>query len=95
MAELTQAQKDLLEQIAGLTCNPGGAINIRANGELAMRQVTENINIVSKQDKPGIDITIESTCQGETMYIPVVVDESGRKDVVYNDFFIKEGYLLF
>ena len=91
MAELTQAQKDLLEQIAGLTCNPGGAINIRANGELAMRQVTENINIVSKQDKPGIDITIESTCQGETMYIPVVVDESGRKDVVYNDFYIKEG----
>lgn len=91
MAELTQAQKDLLEQIAGLTCNPGGAINIRANGELAMRQVTDNINIVSKQDKPGIDITIESTCQGETMYIPVVVDESGRKDVVYNDFYIKEG----
>lgn len=91
MAEFTQAQKDLLEQIAGLTCNPGGAINIRANGELAMRQVTENINIVSKQDKPGIDITIESTCQGETMYIPVVVDESGRKDVVYNDFYIKEG----
>lgn len=91
MAEFTQAQKDLLEQIAGLTCNPGGAINIRANGELAVRQVTDNINIVSKQDKPGIDITIESTCQGETMYIPVVVDESGRKDVVYNDFFIKEG----
>ena len=91
MAEFTQAQKDLLEQIAGLTCNPGGAINIRANGELAMRQVTDNINIVSKQDKPGIDITIESTCQGETMYIPVVVDESGRKDVVYNDFFVKAG----
>lgn len=91
MAEFTDAQKELLEQIAGLNCMPGGAINIRANGELAVRQVTDNINIVSKQDKPGIDITVESTCQGETMYIPVVVDESGRKDVVYNDFFIKEG----
>ena len=91
MAEFTDAQKELLEQIAGLNCMPGGAINIRANGELAVRQVTDNINIVSKQDKPGIDITVESTCQGETMYIPVVVDESGRKDVVYNDFFIREG----
>ena len=92
MAELTKAQKDLLETLTGLTsCNPGGAINIRANGELAVRQVTDNINIVSKSDVPGIDITIDSECQGETMYIPVVVDESGRKDVVYNDFFVKDN----
>lgn len=92
MAELTKAQKDLLETLTGLTsCNPGGAINIRANGELAVRQVTDNINIVSKSDVPGIDITIGSECQGETMYIPVVVDESGRKDVVYNDFFVKDN----
>ena len=91
MAELTNAQKDLLEQIAGLTCNPGGAFNIRANGGMAARQVTENINITSKQGKPGIDIHIASSTKGETMYIPVVIDESGMNDVVYNDFFIDEG----
>ena len=90
MAELTSAQKDLLEQIAGLTCNPGGAFNIRANGGMAARQVTENINITSKQGKPGIDIHIASSTKGETMYIPVVIDESGMNDVVYNDFFIDE-----
>jgi len=93
MAELTNAQMDLLKELTGLTgCNPGGAINIRANGELAVREVTENINITSKTDgKSGIDIKVKSGCQGETMYIPVVIDDSGRKDVVYNDFFIEEN----
>ena len=93
MAELSKAQMDLLEELTGLTgCNPGGAINIRANGELAVREVTENINITSKTDgKSGIDINVKSSCQGETMYIPVVIDESGRHDVVYNDFYIEEN----
>lgn len=91
MAELTQAQKDLLEQIAGLTCRPDGAFNIRANGGLAERAVTEHINITSKTDVPGIDITIKPEAQGETVYIPVVMDESGMVDVVYNDFFVGDG----
>ena len=62
MAELTAAQKNLLQEIAGLSCIPGGAFNIRANGGMAARQVTDNINITSKQDKPGIDIHISSEC---------------------------------
>ena len=91
MAELTQAQKDLLEQIAGLTCRPDGAFNIRAHGGLAERAVTDHINITSKTDVPGIDITIKPEAQGETVYIPVVMDESGMVDVVYNDFFVGDG----
>lgn len=90
MSELTQAQKELLQEIAGLSCSPGGAFNIRANGELAERQVTDNIKITSKEDVSGIDIHISSDCKGETMYIPVVIDESGMNDVVYNDFFIAD-----
>ena len=89
--ELTEAQKELLKQITGLSCNPGGAINIRANGGTAVREVTEHINIVGKEDKPGIDIYISSECKGETCYIPVVMDESGQVDTVYNDFHIAEG----
>ena len=91
MAELSQAQKDLLETIAGLTCMPGGAFNIRANGGLAERQVTEHINITSKTDKPGIDIHIAPETKGETCYIPVVMDESGMTDVVDNDFYVGDG----
>lgn len=91
MSELTQAQKDLLKEISGLSCSPGGAFNIRANGGLAQRQVTDTISITSKEDVSGIDIHISSECQGETMYIPVVIDESGMTDVVYNDFFIADN----
>ena len=35
-----------------------GAYNIRANGKAAARNTTANIDIVSKEDKPGIDIII-------------------------------------
>ncbi|MCQ2555587.1 MAG: SufD family Fe-S cluster assembly protein [Clostridia bacterium] len=87
---LNKDQLELLNEIAGITCNPGGAINIRANGQLAERNVTENINIRTKEDKPGIDIIVKAGTKGETVYIPVVIDESGMTDVVYNDFFIGE-----
>lgn len=90
MGELNEAQRKLLEEISGLSCMPHGAFNIRANGELAQRNVTENIKITSKSDKPGIDIRISSQAKGETVYIPVVMDESGTVDIVYNDFFIEE-----
>lgn len=52
-------QKELLEEIAGLHEVPAGAYNIRANGKAAARNTTANIDIVSKEDKPGIDIIIK------------------------------------
>ena len=39
---------------------------------------------------PGIDITIAPGTKGETVYIPVIVTQSGLKDVVYNTFYIGE-----
>jgi hypothetical protein len=49
-------QKSMLEKIADLHEVPEGAYNIRSNGALAGRNTTANIDIVTKQDKPGIDI---------------------------------------
>ena len=46
----------LLESIADLHEIPAGAYNIRKNGEGHSRRSTANIEIVSKTDKPGIDI---------------------------------------
>ena len=88
---LTKEQEKLLNEIAGINCNPGGAINIRANGETVERQVTENVNIVTKEDKSGIDIYIKENTKDETVYIPVVIDESGVNEKVYNDFHIGEN----
>lgn len=81
-------QSRLLAEIADMTSVPTGAYNIRANSQLAARNTTENIDITSKTDKPGIDIRIKNGTKGETVHIPVVLSESGLKEVVYNDFFI-------
>ena len=65
-------QKELLEEIAGLHEVPAGAYNIRANGKAAARNTTANIDIVSKEDKPGIDIIIKPGTKKESVHIPVV-----------------------
>ena len=81
-------QKRLLEQVADLHGVPEGAYNIRADGQLAGRNTTANIDIVTKTDKPGIDIIIKPGTKNESMHIPVIIEKSGLKDLVYNDFFI-------
>lgn len=83
-------QKNLLEQVADLHEIPTGAYNIRANGGLAGRNTTANIDIVTKEDKPGIDIIIKPGTKKESLHIPVLLTQTGIKESVYNDFFIGE-----
>ena len=84
-------EKNLLEQVADIHGVPEGAYNIRSNGSLAGRNTTANIDIVTKEDKPGIDIIIKPGTTNESVHIPVVLSESGLKDMVYNDFYIGEN----
>ena len=81
---------DLLYKIANMKGNPKGAFNIRKNGKLEARQNSEFIEIVTKTDKPGIDICIRPYTKGEQVHIPVILTESGLSDMVYNDFFVGE-----
>lgn len=83
-------QERILEEVADLHGVPAGAYNIRANGQTAGRNTTANIDIVTKTDKPGIDIRIKPGARNESVHIPVVVSASGLKEMVYNDFFIGE-----
>jgi len=85
---LNDIQKHILEMVADLKGTGEGAINIRSDGKKAFRRNTENIVIESKTDKDGIDIRIAPNTVNERVHIPVVVTESGRKDLVYNDFYI-------
>ncbi len=85
-----EIQKRLLEEIADLHDVPEGAYNIRANSKLADRKTTANIDIVTKEDKSGIDIRIKPGTKNESVHIPVVLSESGLKETVYNDFYIGE-----
>lgn len=85
---MDQIQKRILEEVADLHEVPEGAYNIRANGVSAARNTTANIDILSKEDGSGIDIRIKEGTRHESVHIPVVLSESGLKEVVYNDFYI-------
>ena len=83
---------DLLKEITGTENGEfKGAYNIRKNGQGIERQITENINIVTKQDVSGIDIHVKENTKFEFVHIPVIITESGLSDVVYNDFYIGEN----
>ncbi len=90
---MDKIQQNLLEQVAGLHEIPTGAYNIRANGEMMGRNVSANIDIVTKtdKDKPGIDIIIKDNTVKESVHIPVIISQSGLKESVYNDFYIGEN----
>ncbi len=82
----------LLKAVSDWTGVPqNAAYNIRENGLCAGRQSTKNIQITSKTDKPGIDVTILPDTKGETVYIPACVTHSAINDLVYNDFYIGEN----
>ena len=83
-------EKKLLHEVAELDALPVGAYNIRANGKLQSRSTTANIDIVSKEDLPGIDIYIKAGTKNESVHIPVIISQTGLTDLVYNDFHIGE-----
>ena len=87
---MDEIQKELLKQVADLHEIPQGAYNLRVNGEGAGRNTTENIDIVTKTDKPGIDIYIKDGTKKESLHIPVLLSQSGLSEMVYNDFHIGE-----
>ena len=85
---MNKTESQLLEAIADLHEVPAGAYNIRKNGSGHSRQSTANIEIVTKEDKPGIDIIVAPGTKNESVHIPVIITEAGVNDLVYNDFFI-------
>lgn len=87
---IDEIQRRLLAEVADLHEVPEGAYNIRANGRMEGRNTTANIDIVSKENGSGIDIRIKPGTKHESVHIPVVLSQSGLKEMVYNDFYIGE-----
>ena len=85
---LNEIDEQLLSEVSNLENITKGAYNIRKNGKGVERQVTENVNIVTKKDVSGIDIYVKENTKFEFIHIPVIITESGLKDLVYNDFHI-------
>jgi ABC-type transport system involved in Fe-S cluster assembly, permease component len=87
---LTAIDKKLLQEVADLHDIPKGAYNIRKNGAGESRSTTANIDIITKKDKPGIDVIIKPGTKGESVHIPVIISAEGLNDLVYNTFEIGE-----
>ena len=88
--DLSPIDEGLLATIANLHGMPKGAFNIRRDGQLVERHNSAYIEIETKSSLPGIDIHVKPGTKGETVFIPVIVTQSGLKDVVYNTFYIGE-----
>ena len=88
---MERVDSNLLKEIADLHEIPAGAYNIRKNGETLSKSTTANIDIVKKEDKPGIDIIVAPGTKNESIHIPVIITESGINETVYNDFYVGEN----
>ena len=89
--ELDKIKIEMLKQVADLHDIPEGAYSLRVDGEMFGKNNSENIIIEKKTDKPGIDIYIKSTAKRESVHIPVILAETGIRELVYNDFHIEQG----
>ena len=87
---MDKIQKALLEQVADIHEVPQGAYSLRINGSLYGKNSSENIDIVKKEDKPGIDIYIKDGTKKESLHIPVLLSQTGIRELVYNDFHVGE-----
>ena len=88
--ELDKVTQDVLKVIDSYGFKQEGAYNLRLNGMAVCHGDSRHINIVKKEDKPGIDIYISGEAKNEQVHIPVVMSQEGV-DIVYNDFYIEDG----
>ena len=89
--DLNEIDNKLLQEVSNhedISDIKKGAYNIRKDGQAVERQITENVNIVTKKDVSGIDIIVKENTKNEFIHIPVIITKSGLKDLVYNDFHI-------
>ena len=88
---MNNIEKKLLKEVADLHGVPQGSYNIRKNGKSIDRVSDADVEIVNKSDRDGIDIIVKAGVKNRSVHIPVIVTESGIKDMVYNDFYIGDN----
>lgn len=85
---MNNVDSKLLEKITEDKYKDASAINIRKNGDVAIRKNSEHITITTKDDKPGIDVKVKENTLFGIIHIPVIITNSGYEEEVYNDFYI-------
>ena len=87
---ISQDKLDLLGKLSVMADNLSGAFSLRVDGSPYAKGSSANVTIAAKKDLPGIDIRVKPGTKGEKIHIPVLLTQSGIKDLVYNDFYIGE-----
>ena len=82
---------DMLSKISVMAENLTGAFSLRVDGSPYAKGSSANVTISAKKDLPGIDIRVKDGTVGEKIHIPVILTQSGIKDLVYNDFYIGDN----
>ncbi len=95
MIKLTDIDKELLKEVADMHSVPQGSFNIRKNGQSIERKSDDEVSIVPKKDKSGIDIFVKPGVKNRSVHIPVIVTLGNFNDLVYNDFYIGKGAEVF
>ena len=92
MAELniSKDKLDILGKLNVMAENLTGAFSLRVDGSPYAKGSSANVTITAKKDLPGIDIRVKAGTKGEKIHIPVILTQTGIKDLVYNDFYIGE-----
>lgn len=89
--KLTNIDMNVLKAITDLSKIPDGAVNIRLNGQAAVRSSSPNVDIRSREDgNPGIVVEVKAKTRGEKVHIPVILSEDGYQEKVYNTFIVNE-----
>ncbi|OFH96837.1 FeS cluster assembly protein SufB [Clostridium acetireducens DSM 10703] len=88
---LNSVEEKILDTIDNVKDLFSGAHNVRSNGKAISRSISKNIDIINKEDKPGINVVIKPNTIGESVHVPVILSDENFKDLVYNTFDVGEG----
>ena len=83
---MNKDDNDILFNILNEEISGDSIHNIRKNGETVSRHDSDEISIVSKKEKQGIEIYVKSSVKNQVVQVPVLLTTEGFTDVVYNDY---------
>lgn len=89
--KLSKIQQTLLKEVAALHQMPTGAFSLRVNGKVAESNSTAQIKITPKPEAEGFDVNVAKNTKNQSLHIPVLIDQSGTEEQVFNDFYIADN----
>ena len=85
---MNKTEENLLKSVIDEAEIKADALSTRINGKLINKKTNKYIDIQPKTTQNGLDIYIKENTKFGIIHLPVIISQSGLKEVVYNDFYI-------